>query len=93
MTRKRRRTAGERRGRGRASTSPASRHESISQRNCARPAAVTAQASATPLTGRTKTSAAMRKMLSSAGVAAVAAKRSTELSMPPRNETSEMKTR
>ncbi len=90
------RTPAVRRGHGKASAMPARAHDTINQRNWARPASASSQATRNAAsTGQhhDRASAAMRKILSSIGVAAVAAKRSTEVRMPPCSETSEMKSR
>ena len=91
-----RRTAAVRRGQGSDNAMPARAHDTMSQRNWANPARVSAQASASavrPGQSREVPSAAMRKMLSSIGVAAVAAKCSTEFRTPPCSDTSEMSSR
>ena len=89
-------TRGVRRGRRKRSATPARAHDSISQRNCATPAADNAQASACPSRQPNRTisnSAAIRNRFNRIGVAAGAANRSIAFNSPPCSAVSEMNSR
>ncbi len=90
------RTRGVRRGRRSAGATPARVQAAISQRNCATPAADTAQASACPSAqpNRTiKVSAAISDRFNRIGVAAGAANRSRVFNSPPSSAVSEINMR